>query len=77
MAASETAIRAGCAFSVSVSRSAGPFPHDRGELLAQRLVHFVEHVARRGEIVGQRLAHADGLAALARKNECELTCLAL
>ena len=45
-------------------------PHDGGELLAQRFIDFVEHVAGGGKIVRKRLAHADGLAALARKNKC-------
>ena len=46
-----------------------PFPHDRGELVAERVVDLVEHRARRRKGVGQRLAHADRLAALARKHE--------
>ena len=70
MAASDTAISAGCAFSVSVRRSAGPFPDDRGQLLAERGIDLVEHRARRRERIGQRLAHADGLAALPWKYEC-------
>ncbi len=40
------------------------------ELLAERLVDFGENRARGGaNALGQRLAHADGLAALARKNQ--------
>jgi hypothetical protein len=38
--------------------------------LAQRLVDFAEDFARDGTGVGQRLAHAHRLAALARKDEC-------
>ena len=44
-------------------------PQDRRELLAERGIHLLEHRARRREGVGQGLAHADGLAALARKRE--------
>ena len=69
MTASDTAISAGWAFSVSVSSSSGPSHISRGELLAQRLIDLVEHGARLREGLRQRLAHADGLAALARKNE--------
>ena len=59
MAASETAISAGCAFSVSVSVSAGPSNMMAAELLAERVVDLREHLAGRREIIGQRLAHAD------------------
>ncbi len=38
-----------------------------GELLAERGIDFVEHGRRRRKGIGQGLAHADGLAALARK----------
>ena len=69
MAASETAISAGCAFSVSVSVSAGPSNMMALSLLAERRVDLVEHLPRRRESRRQRLAHADRLAALARKNE--------
>ena len=44
MAASETAISAGWAFSVSVSVSAGPFEDDGAELGAERRVDLVEHL---------------------------------
>ena len=63
-----TAIRAGWAFSVRV-RSFRPFAHQLGQLLAQRVVDFLEHLARRGEGLGQVGAHADGLAALSGKEE--------
>ena len=43
------------------------------ELLAERGIDLLEHRARRREGLGQRLAHADGLAALARKHECRRT----
>jgi len=42
-------------------------PHDGGELVAERGVDLVEHAARRREILGERLAHAHGLASLAGK----------
>ena len=48
----------------------GTVPHDRGELLAQRFIDLGEDIAGGGKIVRQGLAHADGLAALAGKNEC-------
>ena len=44
MAASETAISAGCAFSVSVSVSAGPSHMMVAELLAERRIDLVEHL---------------------------------
>ena len=47
------------------------FPHDGRELVAERRVDLVEDGARRGEGLGQRLAHADRLAALPRKHECD------
>ena len=67
--ASECAIRAGWVFSVSVSSSAGPFEHQLRELLPQRLVDLLEHLAGGGEGGGEVAAHADGLAALAREDE--------
>ena len=70
-AASETAISAGCAFSVSVSVSAGPFEDEAAQLLAESAVDLVEDRAGGREIVGQRLAHADRLAALPRKYESD------
>ena len=54
-----------------------PLPHDRGELFAERRVDLVEHRARGRESFGQRLAHADRLAALARKHEGCRHCLIL
>ena len=44
-----------------------PVPHGRGELFAERRVDLVEHRPRRRKSFRQRLAHADRLAALARK----------
>ncbi len=43
-------------------------PHHRGELVAERLVDLVENPPRNREGLRQRLAHADSLAALARKH---------
>ncbi|EZQ12687.1 hypothetical protein CF98_34885 [Halopseudomonas bauzanensis] len=42
-----------------------------GELLAKRLVHFLEHPARLRKGIRQFLAHAYGLTALPRKGECD------
>ena len=69
--ASETAISAGWAFSVSVSVSAGPSNMMALSLAAERLVHLVEHLPGGREACRQRLAHADRLAALARKHESD------
>src|SRR4029077_17300925 len=38
--------------------------------LAQRFIDDVEYAASRRKIAGERLAHADRLASLARENEC-------
>ena len=71
MAASDTAISAGCAFSVSVSVSAGP-SHMIAESFSPSASSTSSNTARAGaKVVGQRLAHADRLAALARKYECD------
>ena len=48
----------------------GSLDHQAIEVLAQRLVDLLEHLAGDGARLGQRLAHAHGLAALARKDEC-------
>ncbi len=69
-AAIDTAIKAGWAFSVSVSVSAGPFHMTVGEFFAERGIDFLEHRARRRKGIGQRLAHANGLRSLTGKNEC-------
>ncbi len=45
--------------------------HQLRELLGERLVHLLEHLARRGEGLGQLGPHADRLAALSRKGEGE------
>ena len=69
MTARLTAISAGWAFSVSVRSLSGPSNISRDEPLAQRVVDLLEHLARGREGLGQRAAHADGLRALARKDE--------
>ena len=46
-----------------------PLPHDGAEPVAERRVDLVEHLPGRGKGLGERLAHADGLAALPRKHE--------
>src|SRR5260221_3039154 len=48
-----------------------PFPDDAGEVLAQCRIDLLEHRACRPKGVGEGLAHADHLAALARKYESE------
>ena len=47
----------------------GALPHDRAELVGERRVDLLEHRAGAGEGRGQRLAHADRLAALPREHE--------
>ena len=64
------AMIAGCAFSVRTRSLSGPSHISLRQLLRQRVVDFLEDFARGRERIGQRLAHADGLAALPRKNEC-------
>ena len=71
MIASDTAIRAGCAFSVSVSVSSGPSNMMLGEVLLQRRIDLLEHGASGRIGLGQLGTHADGLAALPRKYECD------
>jgi AAT family amino acid transporter len=46
-------------------------PHQGGELLAERLVHLFKHRFCGWKGFGECLAHADFLAALPGKNECE------
>ena len=46
-----------------------PVPDHLAEPFAERRVDFLEHLTRRRKAFGQALAHADRLAALARKNE--------
>ena len=48
----------------------GTFEHGGREALAQSFVDFLEDGAGHGILVGEILAHADGLAALAGKGEC-------
>src|SRR5205085_10029512 len=45
------------------------FPDDLAELLTQSRVNLCKHLAGRGKCLGKRLAHADDLASLTRKNE--------
>ncbi len=72
-----TAIKAGWAFSVSVSSASGPSHISFDKLLAERFIHFGENGAGRGRGISERLAHADGLAALSRKNESKAHGLSL
>ena len=50
------------------------FPHQLGQLLGQRVVDFLEDLARGRESIGERLAHADRLAALAGEKKCASHC---
>lgn len=47
----------------------GAIEHDVGELFTERLVNLFENGAGFREILGQILAHANGLTALAGKSE--------
>ena len=47
-----------------------PAAHQPEQALPQRVVDFLKHLARNRARLGQRLAHADSLAALPRKDEC-------
>jgi hypothetical protein len=68
--ASETAINAGWAFSVSCRVSAGPSQMILRQLFAQRRIDLVEHRAGGRKGLRQRLAHADRLGTLSWKSEC-------
>ena len=70
MAAIDTAISAGWAFSVRREFVLGTLEYDRGEWLAERIVDLVEHGPGLGIGVRQLLAHANGLASLTGKCEC-------
>src|SRR6185437_7257061 len=45
-------------------------PHQLRQALRERIVYFLENLAGGRERIGERLAHADRLAALTGKNEC-------
>jgi hypothetical protein len=47
-----------------------PFPDQLRQVFAERIVDFLEDPARFGEGAGEILAHADRLAALSGKGEC-------
>src|SRR5690606_38743402 len=47
-----------------------PLAHQLEEMLAERLVDLLKHLAGCRRSLGERLAHADRLAALTRKDEC-------
>ena len=68
-AARETAIRAGWALPVRVSSSSGP-SHISAESFSPSASSTSSKTARAPAGVGEVLAHADGLAALAGKDEC-------
>jgi hypothetical protein len=44
-----------------LKRFRGAFPDDRGQLFAERSIHFVEHGLCHRKRVGERLAHTDCL----------------
>ena len=48
IAASDTAIKAGCAFSVRIELTLRPLPHQPRQILAERLIDLGEHCARGG-----------------------------
>ena len=47
-----------------------PLAHQPEQVLAERLVDLLEHVAGRAAGLGERRAHADRLAALPGKKKC-------
>jgi hypothetical protein len=47
-----------------------PLSHKAEEILAQSLIDLVKNIPGRSARIRERGAHADGLAALSRKNEC-------
>src|SRR5690242_7709100 len=47
-----------------------PLAHQPEQVRPKRLVDLVEHVSRGPARLGERRAHANGLAALSRKKEC-------
>ena len=53
------------------------FEDDGAQLVAERVIDLLEHRRAGAKFVGQRLAHADRLAALARKHESDRHVLAL
>ncbi len=46
------------------------FAHKLEQILAKRIINFLKHRARRCACVRKGLPHANGLAALPRKNKC-------
>jgi hypothetical protein len=52
-------------------RLLGALPHDLGEALAERGIDLLEHLAGRGKGLGKLTPHADVLAALPGKYECD------
>ena len=64
-----TARMAGWVFSVSVSSAVRTLEAQTAQRFAQRRVSLGERLSADRERVGQGLAHADGLRALARKDE--------
>jgi len=48
----------------------GPLAHQLEQTLLQRVIDFLENFASGAARFGKRLAHADRLAALSRKNKC-------
>ena len=75
-AASEVAISAGWAFSVSREPVFGAFEDQPAQRLAERLVDLLEDQARGGLGRAQRLPHANGLGALSGEDagECHRRC---
>lgn len=50
----------------------GSFEHQFGQVLAQRAVDFLEHIAGLGKGQSQSLPHTDGLTALSGEYQCAL-----
>ena len=67
-----TAISAGWALAVSVSSASGPSNISCESFCASARVDALEHLARDGKLVGERLAHADRLRPLTRKHQGRL-----
>ena len=60
---------AGCAFCGQGQVGFRAVPHDRRELLPERVVDLVEHGSRRRKGLCKALPHPDSLAALSRERE--------
>ena len=64
------AIKAGLSIFRQSEFLLGSLEHETGEIHAQSLVHFLEHVSGSGKGVCEFPAHSYLLRTLSRKNEC-------